>query len=194
MIDQLSWRFAGELRDIPGQFSDFLGMSRKRARWDRRLVRSHDVLRSPMVDLGSSRVRYVRTRFVRETEMSHLGHRQRGRRGHPARASENSGGISVAPCGRSVAAVTRRNPGSQARNAGAGRNRNEKWAGGPSGPLSDFPRSIARTRANRGLAGARNGRFPAISDFPRAVPIFRRISGEFPQAVDVSRRDINVSS
>ena len=130
--------------------------------------------------IGRSRVRCVKAGFVHKTQMSHL----RGRRRRPERApgggAENAGGISVAPCSRSITAVSRGIPGSQARNTGAGRQRLEKWTVDPGAQLSDFPRAIAGARPNRGPAGAPERRFPAIfgfsegiSDFPTN---FRRVS------------------
>ena len=130
---------------------------------------------------GAARVRRVRTGFVHETEMSHLGHRRRGsERGSGAR-SENAGGISVAACSRSTVAASRGMPGFQAWNVEAGRRRQEKWAGGPGAQPGDIPASLAGSGADRGLAGAPERHFPVIfrvcgrfSDFPAN---FRSVSG-----------------
>ena len=118
--------------------------------------------------------------------MSHVGHRRRGSERSAGPRSENAGGNSARPATDRINGVSRGMPGFETRNAGAGRRRHEKCAGGPGAELGDFPRAIAGTSPNRGLAGAPERQFPAIFRFSSAFPIFRRISGEFPKTGGVT--------
>jgi hypothetical protein len=81
----------------------------------------------------------------------------------------------------SIAAVTRRNRGSQAHNAGAGRQRHGKWAGGRGAQPGDFSRAIARTGAGAG------GAFPAVFRFSEGTPDCPANLQRIPEGSDLSR-------
>jgi len=131
-----------------------------------------------------ARVRRVRTGFVHETEMSHLGHRDRGSERSPGASAENTGGISVAACSSSIAVVPLGIPGSQARNARPGRRRHEHGLTVQARSSAIFrARSQKPTRIAES-AGRRRGNFRPFFEFPSAFPIFRRIpgAGVYPRA------------